>query len=51
MEELSTQELGQAAPRPLMGGLSNDKLLSEFPDFKFSTVEEYLNKFATNNGN
>ena len=51
MEELSTQELGQAAPRPLMGGLRNDKLLSEFPDFKFSTVEEYLNKFATNNGN
>jgi len=51
MEALSTRELGQPAARPLQGGLKNDKLLVEFPDFKFSTVEEYLNKFATNNGN
>jgi dTDP-4-dehydrorhamnose reductase len=51
MQEYTTQELGQPAARPLKGGLKNDKMLGEFPKFKFSTVEEYLNKFATNNGN
>ena len=47
MEKLSTAELQQPAPRPLMGGLKNDKFLNEYPDFEFSTVDEYLNKFAS----
>lgn len=47
MEQLSTAELNQPAPRPLMGGLKNDKFLGEYPDFQFSTVDEYLNKFTS----
>ena len=45
MCELSTSELNQAAPRPLKGGLKNNKFLAEFPTFKFSTVDDYLDKF------
>ena len=47
MEQLSTAELSQAAPRPLKGGLKNDKFLVEYPDFHFSTVNDYLDKFAS----
>ena len=42
VEPLSTQELGQAAPRPLKGGLKNDKIKSEYPDLRFSTVDEFM---------
>lgn len=37
-----TQELGQAAARPLSGGLLATKFLAEFPDFRFSNVDDYL---------
>ena len=45
MFELSTEELNQPAPRPLKGGLKNNKFLAEFPMFEFSTVDDYLDKF------
>ena len=47
MEELSTADLQQAALRPLKGGLLNHKFLNEYPEFRFSNVDEYLNKFAS----
>lgn len=37
-----TSELGQAAPRPLRGGLKIDKIKKEYPDLHFSTVEDYM---------
>ena len=39
---LSTKEFNQAAPRPLYGGFIPDKLLSLFPTFLFSSVDDYL---------
>ena len=45
MVELPTEELNQPAPRPLKGGLENNKFLAEFPKFEFSTVDDYLDKF------
>lgn len=41
---LPTSKLGQAAPRPLKGGLKNDKFLAEFPEFRFSTIDDYMRK-------
>ncbi len=37
-----TSELNQKAARPLMGGLINQKFMLEYPDFSFSTVDDYL---------
>lgn len=42
IEAVPTQELGQAAPRPLKGGLKTDKIKNEYPKLKFTTVDEYL---------
>lgn len=39
---LTTAELGQAAPRPLLGGLISKKLLDRYPGFAFSTVDDFL---------
>ncbi len=39
---VSTKELNQAADRPLTGGLLSTKFLSEYPDFKFHNVDDYL---------
>ncbi len=41
---VTTKDLNPPAPRPLKGGLINKKYLGEYPDFGFSTVEEYLNR-------
>jgi dTDP-4-dehydrorhamnose reductase len=41
---LPTSELGQAAARPLKGGLKNDKIKREYPGFQFSTVDDYMRK-------
>ena len=46
-ESVTTAELGQPAPRPLMGGLKTDKFMQAYPDFVFSTVDDYLNKFVS----
>ena len=42
VEGIITSELGQAADRPLIGGLLAVKFLLEFPDFQFSNVDDYL---------
>ncbi len=38
----STADLHQTANRPLTGGLITAKFLSEYPDFIFSNVDDYL---------
>jgi len=48
---LTTKKLNQDAPRPLKGGLKNDKFKREYPEFVFTSVDDYLNKFANNNEN
>ena len=50
-EAVSTENLKQAAPRPLQGGLINGKFKSEYPEFVFTSVDDYLNKFAHGSGN
>ncbi len=50
-ESVTTEELKQAAPRPLKGGLINEKFKNEYPEFVFTSVDDYLNKFANGNGN
>lgn len=37
-----TKELKQAADRPLQGGLKNLKFMSLYPDFNFTSVDNYL---------
>ncbi len=39
-----TKDLGQAAPRPLRGGLRTDKIRSLYPDFHFGTIDDYMEK-------
>ena len=50
-QSVTTAELEQPAARPLKGGLKTDKFMGEYPDFVFSNVNEYLNKFAEEHGN
>jgi dTDP-4-dehydrorhamnose reductase len=38
----STEELQQPAARPLLGGFIMRKFAGEYPDFLFSTVDDYL---------
>lgn len=39
-----TSQLNQIAPRPLYGGLIAAKFLSEFPNFQFSNIDDYVYK-------
>lgn len=39
---LSTEELGQAAKRPLKGGFIAERFNREFPEFIFGTVQSFL---------
>ncbi len=39
---MTTEEMNPPAARPLQGGLKTFKFLSEYPDFVFSTVDEYV---------
>ncbi|HMU98934.1 MAG TPA: SDR family oxidoreductase [Chitinophagales bacterium] len=39
---LKTTALNQPASRPLQGGLKNEKFATLYPDFVFSTVDEYV---------
>lgn len=39
---ISTEELNPPAKRPLTGGLITAKFLSEYPDFEFSNVDDFL---------
>lgn len=40
---LTTEQINAPAPRPLQGGLKNKKFMAEYPDFRFSTVDDYVN--------
>ncbi len=44
MIPMTTEELKQPALRPLKGGFINKKFMSEYPDFVFSTVDDYMKK-------
>ncbi len=44
----TSEETKQSARRPLNGAVDNSKYLSEYPDFKFSTVRDYLSSYLTN---
>ncbi len=37
-----TSELNQKAKRPLVGGLLSTKFLTEYPDFTFTNIDDYL---------
>ena len=37
-----TKDLGQAAARPLMSGHISAKFIREYPDYKFSNVDDYM---------
>ncbi|HRH58124.1 MAG TPA: SDR family oxidoreductase [Chitinophagales bacterium] len=39
---LTTDQINAPAPRPLQGGLKNRKFMSEYPDFRFSTIDDYV---------
>lgn len=41
---ICTKNLKQKANRPLFGGLLSAKFLAEYPTFKFSNIDEYLNQ-------
>lgn len=41
---ITTAELNQAAPRPLVGGLISKKFMDEYPNFHFTNVDDYLRK-------
>jgi len=41
---ISTKTMNQAANRPLLGGFSTEKFITEYPDFEFSNVDDYLKK-------
>jgi len=42
VEGEATKNLNQAAPRPLRGGLKNDKIKKEFPGQSFMSVDDYM---------
>lgn len=42
MIPLTTEQINAPAARPLQGGLKNKKFMSEYPDFRFSTVDDYV---------
>ena len=44
IEPVLTKDLGQAAPRPLRGGLKTDKIRQMYPDYRFGTVDDYMEK-------
>lgn len=42
LEAVSTEQLGQPAARPLIGGFVKQKFVREFPEFTFTSVDNYL---------
>jgi dTDP-4-dehydrorhamnose reductase len=44
VRQVATAKLAQPAKRPLLGGLLSYKFLTEFPDFRFSNVDDYLSR-------
>lgn len=48
---VDTQTLQQPAARPLFGGLLHEKFSKEYPDFLFSTVDDFIINLKIKNGN
>jgi len=44
---ISTEEINPPADRPLQGGLKTGKFLSEYPDFKFGNVDDFLKEIKS----
>jgi len=44
---MKTDEMKQAANRPLLGGLISQRFLAEYADFQFSNVDDYLSSKIT----
>lgn len=42
IKAVTTAQLNQAAKRPLIGGMSAGKFNQEFPDFRWTNVDDYL---------
>lgn len=42
IKALTTEEMKQPAKRPLIGGFSNEKFISEYPNFMFTSVDDFL---------
>jgi dTDP-4-dehydrorhamnose reductase len=42
IETISTAELNPPAERPLNGGLLSAKFLKEYPNFKFTNVDDFM---------
>ncbi len=42
---VNTLSLNQAAPRPLLGGLLHVKFSKEYPEFIFSTIDDFMQKY------
>ena len=42
IQPITKADFQQAADRPPHGGLKNNKFLSEYPDFQFTNIEDYL---------
>lgn len=47
LETKTTEQLNQAAKRPLFGGLHKTKFNSLFPTFVFETIDSYISKLLT----
>jgi dTDP-4-dehydrorhamnose reductase len=46
LEPVSTEELNPPATRPLQGGLKTGKFLSEYPNFHFTNVDDFLKEIT-----
>jgi dTDP-4-dehydrorhamnose reductase len=50
LKAISTKELNQPAARPLIGGLITRKFSSEYPEFLFTNVDDFVRtKIKTQN--
>ncbi len=47
--QITKEDFKQVAERPALGGLKNSKFLNEFPDFIFTTIEDYLSERSSSN--
>ena len=50
MEAISTESLKQPAARPLNGGFVRQKFSSEYPEFAFANLDDYLNRVTGKKG-
>lgn len=46
---VNTKEMQQKALRPLLGGLISARYLAEYPDFRFTSIDDFLQTFTPEN--